>query len=249
MIFHPCMYYSLTYCIMNCPICFEENDDMYTIACGSNTPHQICHSCEISMRCSATPTNQGRFIKCPLCRAVEPTQGKRTIKSYEAELTQVYNLQVPVAPRQVPVAPRQVPTSFPMIRLDGDTVHIYLQHRTISVVMPPQHIIQFMTPHQLHLIAVHFAQLYTPPVAPPVAPPRQVPVAPRQVPVAPRQVSVAPRQVPVAPPVAPVIPRIWCQSGRRTLGLCPTKSKTRRRCSFDNCSLRVCIACKRCTTH
>ena len=222
MIFHPCMYYSLTYCIMNCPICFEENDDMYTIACGSNTPHQICHSCEISMRCSATPTNQGRFIKCPLCRAVEPTQGKRTIKSYEAELTQVYN--VPVAPRQVPVAPPQVPTSFPMIRLDGDTVHIYLQHRTLSVVMPPQHIIQFMTPHQLHLIALHFAQLYPPPVAPP-------------------------RQVPVAPPQAPVIPRIWCQSGRRTLGLCPTKSKTRRRCSFDNCSLRVCIACKRCTTH
>jgi hypothetical protein len=144
-----------------------------------------------------------------LCRAVEPTQGNRTIKSYEAELARVYNVP---ARTLAPPAPPAPPTAFPMIRLDGDTVHIYLQHRTISVVMPPQHRIQFMTPHQLHLIALQFAQLYP-------------------------------------PPVAPVIPRIWCQSGRRTLGLCPTKSKTRRRCSFDNCSLRVCIACKRCTTH
>ena len=110
---------------MNCPICFEENDDMYTIACGSNTPHQICHSCEISMRCSATPTIQGRFIKCPLCRSVEPTQGNRSIKSYEAEITQVYNLQVPVAPRQVPLAD---------LRFVGD---------------PPEPLVQVATPERV----------------------------------------------------------------------------------------------------
>jgi len=148
MIFHPCMYYSLTYCIMNCPICFEENDDMYTIACGSNTPHQICHSCEISMRCSATPTIQGRFIKCPLCRSVEPTQGNRSIKSYEAELTQVYNLQVPVAPRQVPLAD---------LRFVGDPT--------------PEPLVQVATPERVRaqvsdrvFYGTAFARLATPPV-------------------------------------------------------------------------------------
>ena len=99
---------------MNCPICYEDTDDMYTIACGSNTPHQICNSCEISMRCSATPTNEGRFIKCPLCREVEQVQGKRTIQSYEAELKQTYAPHAPV----------------PSISILGDRINIHLQHGT-----------------------------------------------------------------------------------------------------------------------
>ena len=97
---------------MNCPICLNEmdNNDMYTIACGSNTPHQICNPCEILMRCSATPTNHGRFIQCPLCRVIEPVQGARTIESYEAELLQMYAVPVQ-APRPAPQpAPRPVPT-------------------------------------------------------------------------------------------------------------------------------------------
>jgi len=40
----------------------EDTDDVYTLACGSNTPHQICNAYEISMRCSATPTPEGRII-------------------------------------------------------------------------------------------------------------------------------------------------------------------------------------------
>jgi hypothetical protein len=116
---------------MNCPICFEENDDMYTIACGSNTPHQICHSCEISMRCSATLTNEGRFIKCPLCRAVEPTQGNRTIKSYEVE--RVYNnLQVAARSR----FKRNVPQSD--IRFVG--------YPLVRVATPPAPLEQVATP-------------------------------------------------------------------------------------------------------
>ena len=79
---------------MNCPVCFEDTDYMYTLACGSNTLHQICNSCEILMRCAATPTNRGRFIKCPLCRVVEPVQGERTIQSYKAELTKLYEPEI-----------------------------------------------------------------------------------------------------------------------------------------------------------
>ncbi len=75
---------------MNCPVCLEDTDDIYTLACGSNTPHQICNACEISMRCSAIPTREGRMIKCPMCRVIEPVQGERSIQSYEAELKELY---------------------------------------------------------------------------------------------------------------------------------------------------------------
>ena len=103
---------------MNCPICFEDTDDIYTIACRSNTPHQICNTCEIALRLNAPPTNQGRFIQCPLCRAVEHVQGKRTIRSYEAELKRLYAYAPPPVrrpPRPVPV-PAPVPAPAPAPR-------------------------------------------------------------------------------------------------------------------------------------
>jgi hypothetical protein len=78
---------------MNCPICLEDTEDMYTIACN----HQICNTCEISLRCSSNPTNHGRFIQCPLCRTVEEVQGIRTTQSYEAELLRMYATQAPVS--------------------------------------------------------------------------------------------------------------------------------------------------------
>lgn len=79
---------------MSCPICYEDND-MYTMTCG----HHICHFCEIHMRVAATPTHLGRFIQCPLCRAVETSQGKRSTQSYEAELALIYTPKPP-RPRQ-----------------------------------------------------------------------------------------------------------------------------------------------------
>ena len=90
---------------MNCPICYEDTDDMYTIACGSNTPHQICNTCEISLRFSAPPTLLGRFIQCPLCRIVETYQGKRSIQSYEAELRCIYATPQPLPPAIPPPRP------------------------------------------------------------------------------------------------------------------------------------------------
>ena len=90
---------------MNCPICYDDSDSMYTIACGAKTPHQICNTCEISLRLASTPTNLGRFIKCPMCRVVEPVQGIRSIQSYQAELLQSYM----VAPFVLIRAPEPLP--------------------------------------------------------------------------------------------------------------------------------------------
>ena len=101
---------------MNCPICFEDTNAMYTIPCGSKTPHQICNTCEIAMRLLAKPTNRGRFITCPMCRAVETVQGTRTVRSYEAELLRIYAGAIPAPrPRPAPPAPRPAPPAPPPV--------------------------------------------------------------------------------------------------------------------------------------
>ena len=194
------------------------------------------------MRCSATPTIQGRFIKCPLCRSVEPTQGNRSIKSYEAELTQVYNLQVPVAPRQVPLAD---------LRFVGD---------------PPEPLVQVATPERVRaqvsdrvFYGTAFARLATPPVQVPVIEPLVQVATPERVRA---QVSdrvfygtafarlATPPQVPVIEPLVQVAtPPEWCQSGLRALGYCDTKGKTNRLCSVSSCLKKVCRKCKQCYTH
>ncbi len=192
---------------MECPICLEKTDDMYTIECGSKTPHQICNSCEISMRFSATLTHRGRFIKCPMCRAVETVQGKRTIHSYQAELQRMY--------AQTLINPR-----VPSVTIIGPRLVVNLGHRILSAVMPNDMIpmVQMMPPHQLDLLAQNFAQRFPAPVP-----------------------TSAPAPVPTS--------RIWCQSGRRNTGQCPTKSKTKRFCSFENCLQRVCRTCQQCINH
>lgn len=99
---------------MSCPICYEDND-MYTMTCG----HHICHFCEINMRVAATPTHLGRFIKCPLCRTVETSQGKRSTQSYEAELALIYAPKP--RPRRQPRQPRRRP---PRPRRNWTAAHI-----------------------------------------------------------------------------------------------------------------------------
>jgi hypothetical protein len=44
-------------------------------------------------------------------------------------------------------------------------------------------------------------------------------------------------------------PRLWCQSGRRETGECPTKSKTDRLCPRGICNKHVCRECGQCTSH
>ena len=218
---------------MNCPICFEEND-MYTIACGSNTPHQICNTCEIAMRCLAKPTNRGRFITCPMCRAVETVQGTRTLQSYEAEL--------------LPELLRYYADTDPdPIRIIGDYIHVNLGYRVLTALtslLPIQviHMIQGMNLEQHQELAQSLAREINQ-INPTPTPPTPTPT--------PETPTPTPTPTPETPtPETPTpTPRIWCQSGRRNIGLCTTKSKTTRLCSFLSCTNKVCRKCKQCTHH
>ncbi len=62
---------------MNCSICYEDTEHIYTIACGSKVPHQICTSCKDLM--------QNKHITCPFCRIVENSvdaQFRQYLKTY-----------------------------------------------------------------------------------------------------------------------------------------------------------------------
>ena len=56
----------------------------YVIHCGSN--HAVCDSCEVQLRM----TEPNHMVKCPICKVTETTAGVRTPKSYETELSQLY---------------------------------------------------------------------------------------------------------------------------------------------------------------
>ena len=153
---------------MNCPICLEDTEDMYTIACGSNIPHQICNTCEISLRCSTNPTNHGRFIQCPLCQTVEPVQGIRTAQSYKAELLRMY-------------------ATLPRASWSAASTQRLLAQQRLAQ--------QLLAQQPDHLTT-----------------------------------------------------RL-CQSGRREMGQCFTKGKTKRYCSVATCHKKVCRTCNHCATH
>lgn len=78
--------------VTECPICYNSIDgkSLYKIRCGSKTPHEICHSCELTSRMLVKPTDHGRPLKCPFCRETEYVYGNRTRSSYLAELGALY---------------------------------------------------------------------------------------------------------------------------------------------------------------
>ena len=89
---------------MECLICFEPTTAPYKIKCGSKVAHEICHSCETTLRLQTKPTHHGRIIKCPLCRKNENRSGNRTPASYEAELKMLYRELYPrILPFERPV--------------------------------------------------------------------------------------------------------------------------------------------------
>ena len=89
---------------MECLICFEPTTAPYKIKCGSKVSHEICHSCETTLRLQTKPTHHGRIIKCPLCRKDENRSGNRTPASYEAELKMLYRELYPrILPFERPV--------------------------------------------------------------------------------------------------------------------------------------------------
>ena len=236
---------------MNCPICFDEMTDVYTIACGATVPHQICAKCEITMRLAATPTHLGRFIKCPLCRVVEPVHGERSRGSYEAELAKMYATLVP-RPAPVPVPrPMPRPVTEPsthlatvagltitmvgnriVIACDGTVLRQY-GLSPIDVVRVTHRIengrFDGIVNRLVERMRNEFGQTEFGSLR---SPAQVVPTA--------RVARVAPA-VPAA--------RVWCQSGRREMGTCPTKGKTARSCSVASCLNHVCLKFKLCTSH
>ena len=62
------------------------NFPSYVIHCGSTVPHSVCDECEVKMRMRDTH----HMVKCPICRVTEETSGVRTPKSYEYELSKLY---------------------------------------------------------------------------------------------------------------------------------------------------------------
>ena len=73
----------------NCTICYQ-NTPSYVINCGSIVQHIVCDECEVTMRMKEPATREGRLLKCPWCRVTEKVPGKRSVFSYEYELTKLY---------------------------------------------------------------------------------------------------------------------------------------------------------------
>lgn len=103
---------------MECLICFEPTTVPYEIKCGSKVAHEICHSCETTLRLQTKPTRNGRTIKCPVCRRDEQSNGNRTRASYEAELRVLYRELYPrILPFERPVV--QFPQYVPRLATTG----------------------------------------------------------------------------------------------------------------------------------
>jgi hypothetical protein len=109
-----------------CQICYVKAVK-YTIQCGSTVPHQVCFDCEREMRLKCKPTQHGRNLTCPFCRAEEKEPGLRSRSSYEAELNLLYQelytrrsamsraQYVPLVPRPRPPARPVRPSSPPYV--------------------------------------------------------------------------------------------------------------------------------------
>ena len=205
---------------MECIICFEPTTKPYKIKCGSKVAHEICHSCETTLRLQSKPTLHGRTIKCPVCRKDENGSGNRTRASYEAELRMLYSK----------LYPRILPFERPVVHFEQ-----YQTPVRVRVTPPP---VRAPVPVRVHVTPV--VQAPVTPVAVPVAPP-QPPVSTSVTP------SPPPVSTPAPPPVSAPVSRDWC-SNRRIQ--CPTKSKTTRKCTYPmGCEHKVCRHCNMCASH
>ncbi len=206
---------------MECIICFEPKTKQYKIKCGSTVAHEICHSCETTLRLQPKPNHHGRTIKCPVCRTKENGSGNRTRASYEAELRMLYSK----------LYPRILPFERPAVQFQQTPAPVRVRARAPRV--PPAPVVPaLVTPAP---VAAPVAAPVTPaPVAAPVTP------APRAAPRAAPRVSVT-----AAAPASRL--RDWCSNKHIQ---CPTKSKTTRKCTYPmGCDNKVCRHCNMCVSH
>jgi hypothetical protein len=73
-----------------------------------------------------------------------------------------------------------------------------------------------------------------------------------------REAAIAAERMPFAAQVSPETraamrpptpTNAFCQSGRRETGVCGTRSKTKRKCTYIGCDKFVCRSCRQCLTH
>ena len=209
---------------MECIICFEPTTKPYKIKCGSKVAHEICHSCETTLRLQSKPTLHGRTIKCPVCRKDENGSGNRTRASYEAELRMLYSK----------LYPRILPFERPVVHFEQYQTPVRVR------VTPP---VRAPVPVRVHVTPV--VQAPVTPVAVPVAVPVSAPPQPVFTPPTPPPVSTS--VTPAPPPVSAPVSRDWCSNRHLQ---CPTKSKTTRKCTYPmGCEHKVCRHCNMCVSH
>ena len=214
---------------MECPICYT-NAPTYVINCGSTVEHTVCDQCEVTMRMKEPVTAEGRVLKCPMCRVPEKVPGKRTSFSYEYELSMLYAAPVRAAPVRAP-APRRNPEEE--WALVADRIRDMPQSvRSRYIRMYPQ-------------LAPYFEPIYIPEVVDLSRQRFDAQVAARQ----PFAAQVAPENRAAMRPPRPVDYHAYCQSGNRETGVCRTRGKTERKCSYAGCTKYVCRACRQCLTH
>ena len=218
---------------MECPICYT-NAPTYVINCGSTVEHTVCDTCEVTMRMKEPATAAGRVLKCPMCRVPEKTPGKRTSFSYEYELSHLY------APPAAPVrAPVRAPT--PRIRTPlEEWAAVAERIRDLPQVTQNRYIRMYPQ------LRPYFEPIYIPQEVIDLSRQRFAAQAEARQPFA---AQVAPENQAAMRPPRPVDYHAFCQSGNREAGVCRTRGKTERKCSYAGCTKYVCRACRQCITH
>ena len=228
-----------------CIVCYESNPS-YVIQCGSVVPHIICDKCEATMRVKEPATREGRILRCPICRGKEKNPGKRTAYSYELELAHMYEkmpetyfvrqevMRVAEHAGVPPVrqAPVQAMVQSPIPVMVRDAIVRESWASSVADVIAVQDrwgtiadSIRLLSRESQERYVRLYPNLrvYFPDIQPaPPAPPAE------------RRRSVVSE---------------YCESGNREAGICTTRSRTSRNCSYDGCDRLVCRSCRQCTNH
>ena len=232
----------------DCVICMEATAN-YTVQCGSEIPHTVCTPCEVAWRLKSTPSLQGRFIKCPICRGVEADTSKRSAESLQLELVHVYGELAAKKPTVSTVLNSRVTNYIrileqiamvPPIQLNG-FANDPVPRRTLSARDQDRETRRLRQETQELQRQAGVQER-----AAREAARRQERTAQAA---AERQArrdaqAAAERQAEQATPTA-----VWCESGNVLLGTCPTQRRTQRACSYTGCIKRVCFRCDKCNSH
>ena len=235
----------------DCVICMDSVKNPYTVQCGSETPHLICHPCELQWRLKSRATPEGRTITCPMCRAVETDTSQRSNESIRAELSHVYfelatkirkSTEINQGVRDY-IRLLESIAMVPNIQLDGLSMVTTAEANQIMVTpLPRDHDraqrVARQRRQEIQAQSDFYARMR-----------REEMVRQEQA-----AAAIAARREAAARQAAERRERrsataVWCESGNLLLGACTTSRRTTRPCSSPGCTKRVCSRCDKCTTH